>query len=170
MGHASQEVIVRIAASVFLAVSLTACSSPTEVPGSPNLIGDELGGLTASLAIDRAAVGPHEEFTLTFHVANTTADTIRLATPHTCLALPHVRRDGKRIPFDGTALGCGAALTTHAFAPGFQRTTVFRLRAELYAEHPGDVDGVAAPVGSYLVQMVFETADRPALTRALVVR
>jgi hypothetical protein len=121
------------------------------------------------VAISASAIRPHQEFTLIYTLANTTDAAVSLDTPSGCLALPHVTRNGSRIPFEGTAWGCAAALTTHVFPPGYEQTTVYQLRAALYAEHPGDVDGAAPPVGSYVVQMVFETAGRPAIGRALVV-
>jgi hypothetical protein len=165
------EVIMRVSTFILFAAALTACTATTDVPGTQaNLESAEIGGLKVGLAVDPVAVRPGEEFAVRFTVANTTGDTIRLHTPHSCLALPHVLRDGKRVPFEGTALGCLAVVRTHVFAPGYEWATVFRLRAALYSENPGDVHGADAPEGEYLVQMVFETAGNPAIRKELVVR
>ncbi len=126
-------------------------------------------GLTVSLQVAPGAVGQDGEFDLTLTIANATGETIHIDTPHSCLALPHVMRGGQRVPFEGTAFGCHTALTTHVFPPGYESTTTFTLRATLYAEHAGDADGVAAPKGSYVVQMVFESAGRPTIGRTLQV-
>jgi hypothetical protein len=62
-----------------------------------------------------------------------------VVTAHGCLAIPHVLRNGVRVPFKGSWWGCTAAITTHIFAPGETKTRTWDMLAELYAEHPGDL-------------------------------
>jgi hypothetical protein len=90
-------------------------------------------------------------------VTNTTNDTIHVVTAHSCLAIPNVLNNGERIPFRGSGWGCFAAITTHSFGPGEVRSIKWDMKAELYAEQPGDVDGAPAPKGSYVVQAEFDT-------------
>jgi hypothetical protein len=163
---------MRILPHLLCAAALTACSTVTEIPGpTADLSAHEVEGLTVGLEVEPAVVGPHEDFTVTFTVANTTGDTIRLGTPHSCLALPSVVRDGHRVPFAGSSWGCLTVIRTHTFAPGDERTMTYQMRSELYSEHPGDgLQGVAAPKGHYRVQMVFESAGNPVVERTLVVR
>lgn len=120
-------------------------------------------GLDVQFTVEPGQVAPHAPFTARLAVTNTTATPIRVVTAHGCLALPGVLRDGARVPFRGSALGCHAAITTHVFAPGQTRTLTWELRAELYAENPGDPDGAAVPRGTYRVRAVFDTLaeDQP---------
>lgn len=124
----------------------------TDLEGLPH-------GLDVSLAVEPSTVSPHESFAIRLVVTNTTDHPVTVGTSHTCLALPEVVRNGERMPFEGTALGCGAALTTHRFAPGERRVHVWEARASLYAEQQGDIDGAPAPKGTYLVRAVFDIHD-----------
>ena len=131
-------------------------------------------GLQVELVVDPAVVGPHEPFTARLSVTNTTTSRLTVVTNHGCLAIPHVMRNETRVPFEGSWWGCTAAITTHVFAPGETRTHTWNMRAELYAEHPGEVDGVAAPRGVYQVRAEFEVylpdGRKPAVQHPLEVR
>lgn len=162
----------RILVTALAAAALTACGAYVTAPGT-NLSGLPEGlhvGLT--VAPDTVAQGGAFDATLT--VTNRTAGTIRVTTAHGCLATPHVMREGRRVPFEGSGYGCTAAITTHTFAPGESRSQRWEMRAELYAEHPGDVDGQQAPSGDYLVRMEFDLrgpdGTKPFIERSLLVR
>lgn len=138
-----------------LALALAACDLEIHSPRT------DLNGLPTGLAVDFAVepgeVGQHAPFTARLSVTNTTSDTVRVVTGHGCLAIAHLLRNGKRIPFQGSNWACTAAITTHTFAPGEAREVSWPMRAELYAEYEGDVDGAPAPKGSYIVQASFGT-------------
>lgn len=132
-------------------------------------------GLAISLVLDDNDVAQHAPFMARFTATNTTTSTIQIVTSHGCLVLPGVYRNGVRVPFKGTASGCTAAITTHVFAPGDTKTYEWLMRAELYAEHTGDTEGVPAPRGSYVVRAELELqppggAKRPGAEAALVVQ
>ena len=138
---------------LFPALVLAACTDSTGP--QPSLDGLP-PGLSVALTVQPAEVSQHESFTVELSVTNTTANTIQYVTSHGCLALPNVVRSGQRIPFEGTALGCFTAITTHTFAPGETRSLTWDLRAQLYAQHPGEITGLPAPTGLYTVQAVFD--------------
>lgn len=133
-------------------------------------------GLDVTFTVEPGEVGQHAPFTVQLSVTNTTSDPIEVVTAHGCLAIPHVIRDGKRVPFKGSLWGCTAAVTTHTFAPGETRSLTWEMRAELYAQHQGDVDGAPAPTGTYRVQAEFDTpavdgsSRKPTVERTLRVR
>jgi hypothetical protein len=126
----------------------------------PHPVADALiEGLTVELEISPSEVRPFEPFTVRLDVANRTADTIRVVTAHGCLATPHVLRDGVRIPMEGSWWGCTAAITTHVFAPGQTWSQTWRMRAAVYAEASGEVDGAPARRGHYRVRTVFDLLE-----------
>jgi hypothetical protein len=133
-------------------------------------------GLDVQFTVEPVEVRQHERFTAQLSVTNTTADTIRVVTSHGCLVIPNVIRNGQRIPFKGSWWGCTAAITTHSFAPGETRMNTWEMAAELYAEHPGDIEGAPAPKGNYLVQAEFDTysengpSRKPSVERPLRVK
>jgi hypothetical protein len=134
-------------------------------------------GLAVALTVDPAAVGENEGFDVELSVTNTRSEPVALTTLSSCLAIPGVYRNGKRMPFDGSWWGCWAAISTHVLAPGETVTRTWGMRARLYAERPGDPDGVGAPPGPYEVRVEFEVfqidgqpAVLPDLTEALLVR
>jgi|GEM_PF-4808228 len=116
-------------------------------------------GLTVELDVSPSEVRQYKPFTVRLDVANRTADTIRVVTAHGCLATPNVLRNGVRIPMEGSWWGCTAAITTHVFAPGETWSQTWRMRAALYAEGSGEVDGAPAPRGHYRVRTVFDLLD-----------
>lgn len=160
--------MIRTLLSLAACATLAACAldiagPQTDLTGLP-------AGLDVQLTVQPGEVGQHAPFTARLAVTNTTSGTLRVTTAHGCLATPHVLRDGRRVPFRGSWWGCTAAITTHTFAPGQTWTQIWEMRAELYAEHPGDVDGAPAPKGSYVVRAEFDTQHKPAAEAALRVR
>lgn len=127
-------------------------------------------GLAVSLVLDDDEVLQHAPFTARFTATNTTTSTMQIVTPHGCLVLPGVYRNGTRVPFQGSAYGCHTAITTHVFAPGETKTYEWSMRAELYAQDTGDTEGAPAPTGSYVVRVEFELEQRPRAERTLLVR
>jgi hypothetical protein len=166
--------MIRTFALVLASAALTACTF--DIVGPRAVLENLPGGLDVEFTVEPSEVSQHEPFTTQLRVTNTTSDTIRVVTAHGCLATPHVLRDGRRIPFHGSNWGCTAAITTHTFAPGASRVMTWNMRAELYAEHPGDTGGVPAPRGTYLVRAEFDTfsedgpSRKPFVERTLRVR
>lgn len=144
----------RLLLSLLSFAALAACAAELTSP-QPRLEGIP-AGLDVQFTVAPAEVAPRDPFTVRLAVTNPTTSPVRIVTANGCLALPNVLRDGRRVPFRGSALGCTAAVTTHVFAPGQTRTLTWELRAELYAENPGDVDGAPAPRGTYRVQAEFD--------------
>jgi hypothetical protein len=154
-------------------LALSACNGTIAGPDPVKVILP--GELLLELTLSTDQVEQHGSFTATVSATNISGDTLRVVTPGGCLHTLHVYRGNVRIPFDGTAWGCTAAITTHVFAPGESRTHEWTLRARLYAEHPGDVEGAPAPKGSYSVLARFDTAwetggPAPVVSRTLTVR
>jgi hypothetical protein len=114
-------------------------------------------GLDVQFTVEPGEVRQHEPFSAQLTVTNRTTQAIQVVTAHGCLALPRVILNGQRIPFQGSAWGCTAAITTHSFAPGATRSHTWDMRAELYSEHPGNAAGVPAPRGTYRIQAEFDT-------------
>ena len=160
--------------TLLLAVALcTGCES--DVLGPARVLEGLPPELQVELTIEPAVVATRGAFTAQLTVTNTSTHEVEVVTAHGCLAIPHVMRGDTRVPFEGSWWGCTAAITTHVFAPGETRTQVWEMHAELYAEHPGDRDGVPAPPGMYRVRAEFDTypprnTGKPAIERALVVR
>lgn len=153
---------------------LAACSLDIATPGPTT---DGLPkGLEAELVVEPGTVAQHAPFTVRLRVTNTTADTIRIVTSDTCLALPKVTHSGKWILFKGSIMGCGDAIWTHSFAPGETVSRNWVMRAELYAESAGEEDGPPAPKGTYIIVAEFggmpgdRVGDRPMVSTPLRVR
>jgi hypothetical protein len=144
-------------------VVLTACPSDITAPQF-NLEGLP-AGLDVQLTVEPGEVRQHEPFSASLILTNTSTETIQVVTSHGCLVILNVNRNGERIPFQGSSWGCTAAITTHTFAPGATRSYAWNLRAELYAQQAGDVEGAPAPTGAYLVQVVFDTRPENGQTR-----
>jgi hypothetical protein len=164
-----RSVPILAAVAAFAACALEITAPETDLAGLP-------AGLDVQLTVEPAEVRPHDPFSVRLSVTNTTSDTIHVVTSHGCLAIPHVIRNGQRIPFRGSWWACTAAFASHTFAPGETRTRTWDMRAELYAEHQGDVEGAPAPRGTYLVQAEFGTYSetgpwtRPLIERTLRVK
>jgi hypothetical protein len=122
-------------------------------------------GLEVQFVVEPGEVRQHEPFSANLTITNTSAETIQVVTSHGCLVTLNVIRNGQRVPFQGSLWGCTAAITTHTFAPGATRSYAWTLRAELYAQHAGDVEGDPAPKGAYLVQIEFDTRPEDGQTR-----
>jgi hypothetical protein len=166
--------MIRALPLLIAGVALAACALDMTGPQS-NLDGLP-EGLQVQFTVEPGEVRQHERFSAQLSVTNTTTKTIRVVTAHSCLVIPHVIRDGQRIPLKGSLWGCYAVITTHTFAPGEKRTHTWDMQAELYAQHPGDVEGAPAPKGTYLVQAEFDTytengpSRKPLIERALRVK
>lgn len=133
---------------------LTGCSLELMDPGPNN---DGLPeGLELSLVVTPDDVRQHAPFTVRFGATNTTAEPMQIVTNHGCLVIPGVYRNGERLPFAGSWWGCTAAITTHTILPGETRSFEWNMRAELYAEHEGDVEGAPPPAGIYAVRAEFD--------------
>ena len=142
--------------SIVLALALIATACPFEIAGPDTSLDGLPPGLDVTLELEPNVVAQHAPFTATLRVRNTTSEPISVTTSSTCLAVPHVLRDGRRIPFEGSWWGCGDAISTHVLAAGETRTKTWNMRAELYAEEQGDTDGAPAPRGTYWVQAEFD--------------
>jgi hypothetical protein len=153
--------MIRTFSTFFAGVVLTGC--PLQISGPQSQLDGLPEGLYVQLTVEPDEVSQHQPFEVRFTATNTTQTTVRVVTAHGCLVIPHVIRDGRRVPFKGSAWGCTAAITTHTFAPAETRSRTWEMRAELYAEHEGEVDGAPAPKGAYRVQAEIETysEDRP---------
>lgn len=147
--------MIRTLPILILGAALAACAPDVTAPRSD--LGDLPEGLDVQFTVEPGQVRQHGPFSVHFSVSNTTTRTIQVVTAHGCLVTPHVIRNGESIPFKGSWWGCTAAITTHTFAPGESRSHTWDMRAELYAQHPGDVAGVPAPKGAYIVRAVFDT-------------
>ena len=167
-------VIMRRNSLLFLGfLLLTGC---TEILSPSDSTGGLPDGLEVSLVLDDDEVMQHAPFTARFTATNTTTSTMQIVTSHGCLVLPGVYRNGVRVPFKGSLWGCTAAITTHVFAPGETKTYEWPMRAELYAQETGDIEGAPAPRGTYVVRVEFElqpppgSQQRPRAERTLVVQ
>ena len=161
--------------AVFALFALSATACPFEIAGPATNLDSLPQGLEVTFAVEPGEVAQREPFTVTLSVRNTTTEPITVTTAHGCLAVPHVIRDGERIPFKGSWWGCGAAITDHVFPAGETRTMTWSMRAELYAQHEGDVDGAPAPKGTYWVQAEFDSyvpgnPEKPSVVAPLRVR
>lgn len=161
--------------ALLLAVTLIASACPYELTSPESDLEGLPEGLEVTLTVEPGEVAQHAPFTVRLTVTNTTLETLQVVTAHGCLAVPNVLRSGERVPFEGSWWGCTAAITTHVFPPGETHSRTWEMRAELYAEHPGDVDGAPAPRGTYWVQAEFDTyvpgtAHKPAISKMLRVR
>jgi hypothetical protein len=141
---------------LLIATALVATACPFEVTGPETDLEGLPDGLEVTLDVEPEGVTQHALFSATLRVRNTTLEPISITTASTCLALPHVLRNGRRMPFEGTTVGCGDAISNFVVPAGEALTVTWPLRAELYAEAPGDVDGAPAPRGTYWVQARFE--------------
>lgn len=158
-----------------LATALVTTACPFEIIGPQASLEGLPAGLEVTLTVAPDQVAQHAPFSAELRVTNTTADTLRVVTAHGCLAIPNVLRDGERVPFEGSWWGCTAAITTHVFPPGETRSHTWQMRAELYAEHAGDVERAPAPRGTYWVQAEFDVyfpgmTAKPAVAAMLRVR
>lgn len=146
--------MARVTGLLLAGLLLTGCSLELLTPG-PNTDGLP-DGLEISLIVTPDDVGQHAPFTVRFSATNTTDEAMQIVTSHGCLVTPGVYRNGVRVPFKGTAWGCTAAITTHTFLAGETKTFEWDMRAELYAEHAGDVENAPAPTGTYAVRIEFD--------------
>jgi len=158
---------------VVLPLLIAGCSF--DIAGPQPVTDALVEGLTVALDVSPSEMRPFEPFMVRLDVANRTADTIRVVTAHGCLVVPHVVRNGVRIPMEGSWWGCTAAITTHAFAPGETWSQTWQMRASLYAEASGEADGAPAPRGQYRVRTEFDllglTPDqKPYVEREIRVR
>jgi hypothetical protein len=165
--------MTRPASLLLSMILLSGCALDVTLP-SPSLDGLP-HGLEVALTLEPGEVAPHEDFGARLAITNITADTIRIGTGMGCLVVPGVYRNGVRTPFRGSWWACTAAGASHVFPPGETRTIEWTMRAELYAEHPGDTDGAPAPRGTYTVRAEFATPPdasgrQPAVDATLRVR
>lgn len=165
------------AVAILASLALAACASdPVAVPGPRATLEGFPAGLEARFTVEPGEVRQHEAFTAHLEVTNTTPDTIRVVTAHGCLVVPHVLLDGRPVPLQGSWWACTAAATGHVFAPGETRARTWEMRASLYAQEPGDVDGAPAPRGTYRIVAEFDTYSetppyaKPAVEAPLRVR
>lgn len=147
--------------SLILSVCVIAIASCALEATSPQLTADGLPeGLEVSLTVNPQEVTPQSPFDVVLAVTNTTSETIVVGTAHGCLAHPGVYKGGERVPFRGSWWACTTAGASHSFPPGETVTITWGMRAELYAERPGDPEDAPAPKGTYVVRAEFDTIDR----------
>lgn len=153
--------MIRAFTLMLAGLSLAACGLDVTSPGT-DLEGLP-GGLEVEFTVEPGEVGQHGAFSLRLRIKNTTNETIRISTSSSCLALPHVRRDGKRAPFRGTNFACLAVATTHHFEPGEIDERVWTLQATLDAQGPEEIDGAPAPKGGYVAGVTFGGSSMPGI-------
>lgn len=165
----SYNVLLLVPAVVLVACAFDIAGPQSSLEGLP-------AGLEVSLTVEPDTVSQHAPFAADLTVTNTMRDSTQVVTVGGCLAVPHVLRNGKRIPFEGSDWVCSGAVTSHTFAPGETRTRTWDMRAELYRQNPDDVDGAPAPKGTYRLQAEFDIYPRdgsgqtPVVERQLHVR
>lgn len=142
-----------LAAAVVGGCDYSAAGPGDPPPGETTVVA---GGFDIVLSVRPHEVRPQEGFTVDLRVTNRRPREVTITTSHGCLALPSIHRGGDRIPFEGTALGCTAAVTDHTFGPGETAILSWEVEATLYAERAGDPDGVPAPAGDYVVRAEFD--------------
>lgn len=166
---------IRTAFTALIAATLATSCGP-DIVGPRTTLDGLPPGLQVQLTVEPSVVAPDAPFAATLSVTNTTSQELRVTTAHGCLATPHVMRGDRRFPFEGSWWGCTAAITTHVFPAGETRSHSWNMRAQLYAEYPGDTDGAPAARATYRVRAEFDTypptapGGKPAIERSLIVR
>jgi hypothetical protein len=155
--------------AVFILLALCTAGCDVELL-DPSAGADLPEGLAVSFTVAPAEVAQHAPFTAELRITNTTAEPLSVVTSSGCLAVPHVMRNGTRVPFRGSWWGCFGAVTTHSFEPGQTHVVRWDMTADLYPEHPGDVDGAPAPRGTYRVTAEFSLFIDDQVRRAQVQR
>lgn len=164
-----------LAGAFALALSLSPSGCDAGLTSPPLVVDEGLpDGLVMSIEVEPDEVHAHQPFVATFRIRNVTLDPIQVTTPHSCLVVPGVYRNGERVPFEGSGYGCLTVISTHTFEPGETRTRTWEMRAEFRAQAPGEPDGLPAPPGTYLVRAEFEftneDGERPGAGALLRVR
>jgi len=102
--------------------------------------------LMASLGLSTDEVMPGDPFVVTYRIENPTDREVTLSSPDGCVALPSVYRDGARQGWEGTALGCLAAVSRHVVPAGGVLVRSFELRAAIPGgDGPYDYDELPEP-------------------------
>lgn len=162
-----RKLLLLLASAVAAACSSVATDPTAMLDGLPK-------GLAVEFTMDPVEVGPHDPFTVSLSLTNTTAKTITIVTPNHALVMPKVTSDRERILFHGADLGFFPVVTAHTFAPGEVVTRNWELRAELMStDSAGSVIWLPAPPGTYLVQVEFQLGEegrRPTVGAELQVK
>lgn len=109
--------------------------------------------IASDLHLNATEVSFGESFIVTLKLQNTTDRNVTLRSPMGCVALPSVYRDAERLDWDGTALGCTAAVTSWVVPARDSMVVAFELRAALRGgTDPFDYEVEPEP-GVYEVRM-----------------
>lgn len=117
--------------------------------------------LTVDVTVTPSVVSPGDSLLVTLTIANPTPSPIRLGSGDSCVALPVVYADGKRVAWEGTGLGCLTVVSTFTVPGGGTLTREFSLVAFLQEETAPWDYSVPPPPGTYdlVMEMHVQLAD-----------
>ena len=114
---------------------------------------DPRDALSVDLTVTPSVVSPGDSFVVTLTIVNLKPFPIQLGSGDSCVALPEVRVAGERQPWEGTALGCLAVVSTFTVPAFGVLTWEFSLVALLEeSTAPWDYT-VPPPPGTYTLVM-----------------
>ena len=135
-----------VASLACVSAALLALTSCRGLPVGPEVINS-----TLHLSATELRFG--ETFVATLTLENPTNREVTLTSPEGCLALPSVYREGQRLEWDGTSLGCLTAVTHHTVPAHGTLVRAFELRAALLGgPDPSDYEIEPEP-GVYELRM-----------------
>lgn len=137
-----------IQTSAFVCVVVAAglgCSGATQPQEAPGV----QEGLRVEVTVTPNVVRPGDSLLVTLRIVNTTAVSIQLGSRDGCVALPVVYADGRRVEWEGTALGCLMMLSTFTVPEGGSLTRQFPLLALLRRQTAPWAYDVPPPPGRY---------------------
>lgn len=130
---------------------LAGCSSEVLAPST--LVVD---GLRLELGISPSSIERQEKVVATLEVENLRDEEVELISSCTALALIKTFRRGERADLEGTALGCGDAITPFQIGAGEVLTRTYEIRAVR-------VDGMPVERGEYVLRADFMVLELPDL-------
>jgi len=112
-------------------VVLSACAMDMLSPNEQAPAYALSNGLEMQLSIDPTEIGPGEEFTATYSVRNTRAESVRLESLCNALAKGVVYRNSEEVGFVGSGSGCRTAISTYDIAAGETLEQRWRVKAAI---------------------------------------